>query len=207
MGSCSFSLFTSYHPISEAAVSKDDIKPWFRSDTSHYLFHANIGFYRNQYSGLLYIKPYTDSSYRVLLITEVGIKVLDMEVFHNGDYKLYYCMDAINRKSLIKTLHNDIGLIVNGIPEQGKIQILKDHKTGRIIIQSKRRCMVKYYMLSRNNDYAEEILQKNGISKKVNALFYSAPGGALDSVVISHYTLKLKIQLSKLHENKSEISE
>src|SRR4030042_6019263 len=112
LSGCSFSLINNFQRISEAAVNNNVI-PWFQGDTNRFLFYTNIDIYKNHFGGLMVIKPFTENSHRVLFITEVGIKIFDMELFRNGDFILHYCMDALNRKSVIRTLKNDIGLLIN----------------------------------------------------------------------------------------------
>jgi hypothetical protein len=185
----------------------NDVLPWFQRNTNHVLFRTNIDIYRNHFGGLMIIKPFPENSYRVLFITEMGIKIFDMEFFRNGDFKLYYCLDALNKKSIIKTLKNDIGLILSSILEKDKIKIMKDRQTGRTIIRSRDKTGVKYCFLEDKTNRIDEIMQTKRLLKKVNLHFYSANGIEVDSINISHYSIKLNIHLSKLNENKSAVPE
>jgi len=153
------------------------------------------------------IKPFTRNNYRVLFISEVGIKIFDIEFLSNGDFRLHYCLDALNRRSVIKTLKNDIGLMLNNVPEDDKVKMMQDRQTGRTIIKSKDKTGKKYCFFADKANRVNEIIQTRGIIKKVNMHFYSASGIAVDSIKISHYNIKLAINLSKLNENKSEVSE
>ena len=153
------------------------------------------------------IKPFPENSYRVLYITEVGIKIFDMEFFSNGNFKLHYCLEALNKKSIIKTLKNDIGLILNSFPEKNKINMMKDRQTDRTVIKTRDETGVKYYFLMDKTNQADEIIQTRGLLKKVNMHLYSGNGIRVDSIKISHYNMNLNINLLKLNENKSEVPE
>jgi hypothetical protein len=153
------------------------------------------------------IKPLNGNSHRTLFITEVGIKIFDMEFFRNGDFKVHYCMDELNRKSIINTLKNDIGLMLNNIPENGKVKTMQEKNAGRTIIKSKDYNGVRYCFINKKTNKFDELIQTGTFLKKVNMRFYSNDGVEIDSINISHYNLKLNIHLSKIYENGSEISE
>ncbi len=152
------------------------------------------------------IKPVHEEDYRVLFITEVGIKVLDMEFLGSGDFKLHYCIDALNRKSVLETLKNDIDLLLSPVPESTKIKMMKDRQTGNILIKSKERRSVTYYFLE-DHYRVNKAMRRNGCMKKTQMTIYSTGFSEIDSIHICHSPVKLNIYLSKLNENKSEISE
>ena len=155
----------------------------------------------------MFIKPLNRNSYRTLFITEVGIKIFDMEFFSNCDFKLHYCMDELNRKSIINTLKNDIGLMLNNIAENENRKMMQEKVNGRTIIKSKDYNGVRYCFINKETNKIDELIQTGPLLKKVNMRFYSNDGAELDSINISHYNIKLNIHLSKLYETRSEISE
>jgi hypothetical protein len=179
--------------------------PWFRGDTNRILFRAHVDIYRNHLGGLMLIKPVNEKGFRVLFITEVGIKIIDMEFLNNGDFKLHYCLDALNRKSVLETLKNDMGLILMPIPEDSRIKMMKDRRTGNTVIKSKNKNGLTYYFLEEQNR-VNRIMQKDGWIKRANMAIYSNNSTAIDSIHISHSPVKLNIYLSTLHESQSEVS-
>ncbi len=128
----------------------------------------------------------------------MGITIMDMEFFRNGDFKLHDCLDALNRKAILKTIKNDIGLLLNPIEENDKIKIMWDRQTDRTIIKSKNKNGVNYCYLDDETDRISEIMQTKGLWKKVNLLIYSADGIAIDSVTILHYGIDLNMNLLKI---------
>jgi hypothetical protein len=150
------------------------------------------------------IKPFTINSYRVLFITEIGIKIFDMEFNKNGDFRLHYCLDALNRKLVIKILKNDIGLMLDSIPKTN-IRTLQNRENGRTIIRAKDNTGVKYYFLGYKTNRVDKIIQTRGLFKKMEMQFYSNNGYELDSVKISHNNINLSINLSILNENNREV--
>ena len=153
------------------------------------------------------IKYLSRESCRVIYITEVGIKVFDMEFFRNDNFKLHYCVDAINRKVIIQTLKNDIGLMLTDIPLNKKIILSEDRKQNKTLIKSTAGITTSFYLLNNASLRMEEILTKKNFQKKVVIQYFSNNRSELDSVRISHYNLRLNIQLSQINETRSDVSE
>lgn len=144
-------------------------------------------------------------SYRILFITEMGIKIFDMEFFRGNDFKVHYCIEDLNRKAIINTLGNDLSLMLFNISEEGKIKIMQDKKEGRLIIKSKDRFGTRYCILNNQTHKVEELIKTGTFSNKVSIKFSGK--AEPESILISHYNLKLKIQLTRLHELATEIPE
>jgi len=190
----------------ETAVSSHYILPWFQGDTNRFLFRAHVDIYRNHLGGLMLIKPVNGESYRVLFMTEIGIKIFDMEFFGNGDFTLHYWLDAMKHKSLLETFKSDIGLMLYPVSADAQIEMRKDSQTGNIVIKSKDKKGVKYFFVTEQNR-VDKIRQRDGWARKTSMTIYSADSREVDSVRICHSPVKMNIFLSKLNENRSEVSE
>ena len=190
----------------ETAISKNHILPWFQGDTIRFLFRAHVEFHRHQLGGLMLIKSMNKESYRVLFMTEVGIKIFDMEFFRSGDFKLHYLLDAMKRKSLLESLKNDMGLILYPVGGDTQIEMRKDRETGNVVIQSMNRNGVNYFFINEQNR-VNKIKQRDGCIQRMNMTLYSADSREIDSIRICHSPVKMNIYLSKLNENRSEVSE
>ena len=191
--------------MAETVIGGDKIIPWFGGDADHFLFHANIDINKSHFGGIMVIKSFGIDSYRVVYITELGIKIFDMDFFKNGDFKLHYCLEAINRNSVIKTLKKDIGIMFENISEKNNVKFWKDPQYDKTLIRSKDRIGIKYYIVNNKTNKVEEISLNKSLRKKMNLHFYSENGIDLDSLRIMHYNIKLNIQLSRLHEIKSDV--
>jgi hypothetical protein len=204
---CSYPQFKSFQQTSEAAIRPDEVKPWFSDSNDHYLFNSEIDIYRNHFGGMMVLKYLSKENCRVVYITEVGIKVFDMEFFTNGDFKLHYCLDAINRKIIIKTLRNDISLLLANIASNNKIKISVDDKLNKSLVKSTDHSLIKYYVIDNKSLTTDEILTRKCLQKKVEIKYFSNNRAILDSVQIKHYNIRLKINLSRVNENKSDVPE
>jgi hypothetical protein len=183
------------------------VKPWFSDSPDHYLFNAEIDIYKNHFGGMMVIKYLSSESCRVVYITEVGIKVFDLEFFKNGDFKLHYCLEAINRKIIINTLRSDIGLMLANIPQGNKMKILQDQKQNKLLLKITDHSLAKYFLVDNISHRTEEILTKTCLQKKVEIKYSGNNLNELDSVQIRHNNIRLKIHLSRINETKSDVPE
>jgi hypothetical protein len=111
-------------------------------------------------------------------------------------------MDEINKKYVIKTLKNDLGLLLVSTPTGKKSDIWQDSQRQKTIVRSKDNIGLKSYIIDEKTKKVEEILVTKNLHKKMKVLFFSANGTELDSVRIKHYKIKLNIQLSKLNDTR-----
>jgi hypothetical protein len=203
LAGCTPSVYNSFKRIPVTADNKAEIRPWFKSD-GHFLFQSGIDVFRNHFTGLIVVKPLPAADYRVVFINEVGIKIFDMEFFGTGGYKVHYCLEYLNKKLFIRTLKNDISLMLNNQPVD-HIRTMLSSKNGDVVYKFRNNRGVKYFLVNGSTNRIKEIIQKRGLSKKVNISFYSSMENELDSVRISHYNIKLDIYLSKINENKQKV--
>lgn len=206
LSSCSASHFNNYSGSDMPAAMDKDSYSWFREDTGRYLFQSSIDIYKNNFSGLLFVKPLNES-HRILFITELGIKIFDMEFFRAGDFRIHYCLDEMNRKSITNTLGNDLSLMISNIADNGTARVMQEKNEGRLAVKSKDGRGSRYCLINQKTGKVDELIKTGTFANKLNIKFFSATGTAPDSIVFTHYNLKLNIHLTKLDETGTNISE
>jgi len=195
---CSVAIFNDYHRLPD--YKGNTPVSWFQSDTAHSLFNTKIDLMKNHFSGLMVIKPLAGASYRVVFITEVGLKIFDLEFFPDREVKLHYIMDVMNRKALIKTLSNDISLLLlNGLTGQPKVMSKKNSPGA--IFRYRYKGKKNYVHLKEKHAMPFYVKQTSCLSNKVRVNLYGKPGSGLDSVKIKHYNLRLSLDLYRIKEN------
>jgi hypothetical protein len=196
--SCSLSLFPGYHKQQNASVTGLD--SWFRTDTGHFLFNTTIDIFKKHFSGIMVVKP-VEGSYRVVFITEVGLKIFDMEFRSDSLMKVHYIMEAMNKKALVNTLSNDIGLVLmNDLPSAGKPEILRHRHAPDIIYRYRHDGMKNYYYLNSADPRPYFVKQTGCVTNKVRADIFGNKDTGIDSVKIRHYNLRLSINLYRINE-------
>lgn len=193
---CSVSVFNGLRPRHGVPVTVDS---WFKPDTGHFLFNTRIELMKKHYSGLTVIKSDSSGSYRMVMITEVGLKLLDMELPSNGQTpRVYYVMDALNRKALIRTLSSDLNLVLMNGYLGLEPRLLEKRKSGTEVTRYRKKCRKYDYYLQPDSRFPETAVYTSGIRKKVKADYFGNPRNSIDSVKLEHTGLKLKIELYRI---------
>ncbi|HLO60386.1 MAG TPA: hypothetical protein VK179_16665 [Bacteroidales bacterium] len=196
--SCSVALFPGYRNSTGTEVS-DKPQSWFQPDSARFLFNTRVDVMKNHFSGILVVKPIGRDTDRVVMITQMGLKVMDFEFYPSGDMKVYYIMDPMNRKVLIRTLKNDIGMVLMNYNDDSPVK-LTEKKTGYPVYKYSQGCKKNYYVLAPGIDKPVKARQIRGLSNKVHATFYGNEVTGIDSVNIEHYTINLSINLNRIIE-------
>src|SRR5690349_18031458 len=76
---CSPKIHKDYNPVSNEVV----LTPVFNQTASH-LYKAKIDILKYYLSGLLFIKPMSKDTFRLVFTNELGIKFFDIELFPKG---------------------------------------------------------------------------------------------------------------------------
>jgi hypothetical protein len=172
---------------------------WFRPDTGTFLFTTRIELMKNHYSGITVIRSDSAGNYRVALITEIGLKLLDMSLAPDGGApQVNYVMDALNRKMLINTLSSDLNLMLKGGHAGMKPRVKGLNREGLQVICYRNRSGKQRYYLNPENRLPARAMGSGGLGKKVTALYYGLPGQPVDSVKLDHSGFRLKIDLYRI---------
>jgi hypothetical protein len=198
MSGCSVSMFNGYHKQNEPAETLPEF--WFHADSGYFLFSTGIDLMKNRFTGLMVVKPGGNNSYRVIFITEMGLKIFDMEFFPDRDTQVHYIMEAMNKKALVKTLVNDMSLVLmNHLP--GLQPILYSHKNSPDnVFRYQTGCLKTYYHVTDSVGKPYMALQTGCLTNKVKADIYGNNITGVDSVKLEHYNFRLSIKLKRILE-------
>lgn len=198
---CSPYFFNSYRKLPDRKLSSPESYSWFSGKDRSFRYKGSLQYYSHEYSSLIVIKPLTTDSYRALMITELGIKILDIEIFSSGAYKLHYCIEQMNRKPVIKTMADCMYLMIYPVPGEGKKRVLQEKNGGRLIIRSKHRGYV-YCYIAPESGKVDEIKESGYLFKKMNYRFEAGRAPELESVDISHNVIKLNIHFTRMDDER-----
>ena len=202
---CSVSLFNGYQK--DPGYTGEAPMSWFKADSGHFLFHTRIDIMKNHLSGLMVIKPMTGETYRVVFITEVGLKIFDMEFFADKPAKVHYIMEAMDRNVIVNTLTNDIGLILMTRISSQKPSVFRDKSTRKIAFRYRDKGRKYYYHVSGEDGRFYKVVQKAGMARKVYADLYGNEVSGIDSIKISHFAVKLSINLYRIIEDSNHAAD
>ena len=160
------------------------------------LYKAEINITGNYLSGLLLIKKMPDSSTRMLFSNETGFKFFDFEFSKNGDFKVHYILEKMNRKAVVKTLRRDFELV------------LMEHLDTREAFMARKGQLVyygfphakgiNYYIADSTGN--ELIRMERGSKTKavVTAIAKNYINRSPDTVGITHHNINFTIGLKKI---------
>jgi hypothetical protein len=197
---CSFGLLKGYSKTDRVSIVPVS---WFKTDSDHVLMNTTIDVMKNHFSGLMVIKSLTTGGYRVVFITEVGLKIFDMEFVPGEPVKVYYFMDALNKKILVKTLSADLKLLLIQ-SQMDKKPVIYEGSGGQKMARYTHKRKRDYYVISAVTGKPVQAYQVSGTSKKAGIDYYSRDGIQIDSVNIIHYHVDLRIGMHLIHENSED---
>ena len=176
---------------------------WFRSDTGHFLFNTSINVMKNHFSGLTVVKPLKMDNYRVIMITETGLKILDMEFFPDSLPKVHYIMEQMNRRILVRTLQKDMSIMLmnhlqNTAPVWYDNFIINPGNTALFKVNGEK----YFYIMEPEQVRPSVALLGKGRKFNVEVNFFGTPDRGIDSLKLSHNNINLSIRLSRIHELK-----
>jgi hypothetical protein len=158
-----------------------------------YLYRATIEYKNDTLTGLLIIKKDADSSFRIAMVTEVGISLFEMEFYTNSKapFKLHSCVPYLNKKLIINTLRRDFeSLFINfAVWEPAKVRWIDDEYRFKF-----RREGTRCYFTNRYGEVHKIRHQRNGFTKEIINLETSKNPYPM-SVSMKHQSIKLNINL------------
>lgn len=103
-----------YRALSDSEISENSMPMVFNDSFEKALYQTTINIYKNKLTGITLIKK-SDSSYRVVSMSELGVKYFDIEIFSNSQKppNAHYIMEILNRKMLVKMLLSDFQLLLS----------------------------------------------------------------------------------------------
>jgi hypothetical protein len=172
-----------------------EIIPVLGGDYNSVLYKASFDIGKKHFSGLFFFKQVADSAVRVVLLSEVGLNLLDME-FKNGEFTLINCNELLNKKILINTLKKDLRLLIEA-PKNKSKQKLYTKKDSYVLKQEN-----QYYFFCNSDSKQTQIIQKSAF-KDINIQMPSYREGFPKEILISNKKINLTINLRLLKVEKN----
>ncbi len=189
-----FSACKTYYPagVIRTEISDSTYQNTYFSGDSAYLYKTQVDVYGNQLSGVLVIKKIDDNTHRVALTSAFGNTLLDVIIAEN-EMKVKYVMDDLNRKFLLKTLEADFRMILT---QHHLIQ--EKFVTGQdTVYKSKIKKEFYYFFNSNKTNQLYQISLASKSKEKVKVNITPKSRTFAENIVIQHYNIKLRIELSE----------
>lgn len=165
---------------------------YFADPKMDYVYKTNISVYGNELSGICIIKK-TGEKHRVVLTTEFGNKLIDLEI-SPSDYKVNAIVEELDRKMLIAILVNDFRLLL-----RENYQITQEFETAEsVVLQSVESKKNHFLYLSKSDKKLQKMIQASKRKQKISIGYLTENDIFADKISIQHYDIKLKMEFQYL---------
>ncbi len=164
------------------------------------LYKASIHLYKKDFSGIILLKKVeSDTSWRLIFLSEIGLNLLDMK-WKNNCFEVISCQDFLNRKFLLNVLKNDFAMLLRDLNDFKMMAKNKDvDEGGRVFIFREHSSRFFYYF--NNDNLLVKIKKKDSLLSGVDVLM-SRENRFLPQVIeFKHHGIKLRIVLTELSIN------
>lgn len=193
--SCTLGHYKKLIPV--ASTEALPLKPIFGDHFNSFLFKTNLTVYGKRFSGLLVTKQLQPADYRVIFTTELGMKLFDFE-FTDTAFTLHYCVPQFNRPALLKTIQQDLEILLMTKRSSQTITYLKDEGGNYTIGKTGKEKFCNYYFREQNSLHLLKIEHAKGQVKKTTFVLEKYTDDIPERIVIQHHDIKLKIELALL---------
>jgi len=168
----------------------------FRPDFANALYKAEIDVVGRHLSGLLLIKTLPDSSTRVVFSNEVGFKFFDFGFKPDGEFNVYYIINQMDKKPVIKTLRKDFELVMLRNNDTAHAYLRKNDSSMYYIFPKPKGT----YCYITNLDGTELTTMEICSPHKpiVQAIMKNNANGIPDTIGITHKNFSFTIALKKI---------
>jgi outer membrane lipoprotein-sorting protein len=146
-------------------------QPWiFSADFQKALYKTNMMIFGNELSGLTLIKK-TGKDFRVVFMSEIGLKYFDMEFFTKNDsIKIHHVISLLDRKPVLDLLENNLKLIFVVFPAKIKEHFYLDPTTKSMVKEIKHKGNKSLYSYDKNFGQVNTIRNKKRGTNQVISL-------------------------------------
>ncbi len=106
---------------------------WFNASQKKALYKINIEAFHQKQGGMLMVKQEEKSSLRLLMITEFGLKVFDVEYFKGDSVRLHYIMKHLDNPYIINALFDNLKVLWPNILSDKTLTNFKNEKKNEFI--------------------------------------------------------------------------
>ncbi|SFP92073.1 hypothetical protein [Parafilimonas terrae] len=172
----------------------------FKPDFSNVLYYTQVNVIGKHLSGLLLIKAMPDSSTRIVFSSEAGFKFFDFGFAPNGNFKVYYIIDEMDKKAVITTLRKDFEMVMMQPYSLQNGYVRKDIDSAYNYYTFPQEKGFNYYITDAG---CNELIRLERASKrkavvKIQMLDYK--NGTPDSIGITHTNFNFNIGLKRLEK-------
>jgi hypothetical protein len=182
----------------DTIISEKNFPALYSGDSAQ-LYKCQIYVFGKYYSGLLMNKKTGENQGRIVFVTELGMRMFEMEVNQNEFLPIYF-FEPLNKEKYKKILSEDLSAIFMLPIKSGKVKY-KFLKTKKVSLTKKQNNNFKYRLILNNGNPELSHLLK-GIRKKLIIRYDNKENGKLFTYAkLKHKGfLRIRIILNKINK-------
>lgn len=183
--------------ISGTITAQSYIPDLYNPRDSIGLYNINVEINKYNFSGLLLLKKTNDSTIRLVMNSEMGPKLLDMELSPTG-YKIIYAFKKLNKKGVLKIFYEDFGAL-SCIIIRKKYPIVNNNLSSNeyiFDIGKKRKIIYTADTLSRT--FISGRIEERKIIKSIFHYYFVPGTPEISSMKLKHQNFRMTILLNKI---------
>ncbi len=187
-----------YHQFNKSEIEDAVLTPLFNENTKSQFYRAGMKFRDYEFGGQLVFRQMKEDVFRIVIMSEIGIKFLDMELTPKKRI-VHHVNDQLNRPIVLKVFENDFRLLLMNDIDSYKSSIKKNvdypiiHKL-RKIGKGKR-----YYFIEEDRAKPGRIEKASKFgNKKVVIDLEDYKEGVPHKINIRHLNIPLSLSLDKV---------
>lgn len=196
MLSCNYGKYGALEPV-ESKLEEEKVKV-FSSSFQKVLYKASLEAFSKNMGGLLFIKKDTNSNYRMVFTTEMGLTLFDMEYVDTG-YVVHKSLPQLEKYGILDLIKEDMSILLQtNVSLQTAGYYESKHANGPIAkftIDSKRS---QFYYFDSKQEFIEKIEKSRGARKRIEMTLSKQVDGAPADIYIKHHGKNLKMELNKM---------
>lgn len=173
----------------ELPVLHEYNKRYFDDNARDYIYKANIAIYNKEISGILIFKKLDEQRHRLVLTTDFGNKLMDVEI-SGEDFLVHFVMEDLNRKIILNTLKKDFRLLL-----QKHYAIDRTYSNDSTIIAKTKTGGKQYLHISKADSLLRKVDYVPHRQSKLSLQFTPETTDFTKHINIQHHKIKLKIDL------------
>jgi hypothetical protein len=185
----------------EKIISQNEIAS-FSAAGETLLYKASIDIASHHYSGILLLKNMDNSSH-IVMITELGIKLFDLEI-NKDTSRLIYVFEPINRPRVTRMIMEDMKLIFQNNFEGQNATSYLNKRNGEIVYKIKANEKNYLCYMEKKTNRTNRV-KRYGMFSKINEVkFLKYENKIPQYISLVHTGIKIKIELTRLNNSANE---
>jgi hypothetical protein len=193
-GSCTPKIFKGLDSSGKKQIEKSDLY-LFVVDTT-LMYNMQIHHKKNNFSGILLIRPIENHSIRTLFTSIFGITIFDFE-FNETEFKVNRCIEQLQKKKILTLFKKDFRALFScHLPETLKSKVYEKEQTP-VGYKVKTTDGKAYFLI---NEKQLEKMEMPAIITSLQIDYQNYNDNLPKRILISHPGLKLNMQLDQIEQ-------